>query len=56
MMPMYDPHPWSKQRREEAFGEAQLRSLTRQVMRDHVACFGLGRVVCALSGVLSPLR
>jgi hypothetical protein len=56
MVPMYDPHPWSKQRREEAIREAQLRSLTRQVRRDHGAPFGLDRVVCALSGVLSLLR
>jgi hypothetical protein len=56
MVPMYDPHPWSKQRREEVIREAQLRSLTRQVRRDHGAPFGLGRVVCALSGVLSLLR
>jgi hypothetical protein len=56
MMLMYYPHLWSKQRREEAFREAQLRSLTRQVRRDHGARSGLGRVVCALSGVLSLLR
>ena len=56
MMLMYEPHLWSKQRREEALREAQLRSLTRQVRRDNGARSGLARVVCALRGVLSLLR
>jgi hypothetical protein len=29
MMPLYDPHPWSKQRHEEAFREAQRRLLAK---------------------------
>jgi hypothetical protein len=56
MMPMYDPHPWSKQRREEVFREAQRRSLAKQAKEDRGTRFELGRVGSALSGILSLLR
>ena len=56
MMPMYDPYSWIKQCHEEVLREAQLRLLAKQVKGDSRARFGLGRVGCALSGLLSLLR
>ena len=57
MDPMYDPHYWSKQRREEQIGEAQRRSLAKQVKGDRrTPSFKLGGVGSALSGILSLLR
>jgi hypothetical protein len=57
MDPMYDPHYWSKQRREEAIREAQRRSLAKQGKGDRrMLLFKPGRVGSALSGVLGLFR
>ena len=53
---IYDLYSWSKQRREEALGEAQRRSLTERAKRNRGTRFEPGRVVSVLSGVLSLLR
>ena len=57
MDPMYDPHYWSNQRREEAIRETQRRSLAKQGRGDRrTLLFKPGRVGSALSGVLSLLK
>ena len=56
MDPMYDPHYWSKQRREEALREARRRSLAERAKRNGGTHFQLGRVGSALSGVLGLFR
>ena len=56
MDPRYDLHYWSKQRRDEAIGDAQKRSLAKQGKGDRRTPFKLGGVSSALSGVLSLLR
>jgi hypothetical protein len=56
MDPMYDPHYWSKQRREEQIGEAQRRSLAKQGKGERKTPFKLGGVGSALSGVLGLFR
>ena len=54
---MYDLYSWSKQRREEAMREAQRRSLAKRANGDRgMRIRDLGRVGCALGGVLSLLR
>ena len=55
MMPMYDPHPWSKQRREEVLREVQRRTVAKRAKRNGGTRFEFGRVSSALSGVLSCL-
>ena len=56
MDPIYDPHYWSKERREEAIREAQRRSLAKQGTGDRRTPFKQGGVGYALSSVLSLLR
>ena len=53
---MYDIYSWSKQRREEQIGEAQRRSLAKQVTGDHKTPFKLSGVGSILSGVLGLFR
>ncbi len=53
---MYDLHSWSKQRREEALGEAQRRTVAKRAKGGRRTCFEPARVGSALSGVLSLLR
>jgi hypothetical protein len=47
---MYDLHSWSKQRRQEAPGEAQRQSLVEQAKGSHRPRFRLRDVVSAVSG------
>ena len=56
MDPMHDLYSWSKQRREEALGEARRRSVAKQAKGSHGQRFEPARVGSALSGVLSLLR
>jgi hypothetical protein len=53
---LYDLHPWSKRRREEALREVQRRSVAKRTKRNGRTRFEFGRVSSALSGVLSLLR
>jgi hypothetical protein len=53
---LYDLHPWSKRRREEALREVQRRSVAKRAKRNGRTRFEFGRVSSALSGVLSLLR
>src|SRR5215213_9632808 len=49
-IPMYEFHSWSKQRCEEAFGEAQRRSVANRAKGDRGTRFELRCVGSALSG------
>jgi len=53
---MYDFHSWSKQRCEEAFGEAQRRSVANRAKGDRGTRFEVGRVGLALSGGMRGSR
>ena len=53
---MYNPHTWSKQRREETLREAQRRSLDKQAKGERGTRFELGGIGSVLSGVLSLLK
>jgi hypothetical protein len=53
---MYDPHTWSKQRREEALREAQRQSLAKRARGYRGTRFELGRFGSTLSGYLSLLK
>ena len=56
MDPRYDLHYWSKQRRDEAIGDAQKRSLAKQGNGERKTLFKPGGVGSALSGVLGLFR
>jgi hypothetical protein len=57
MDPLYDFYSWSEQRREEALGEAQRRSLARRAKQGAAErVFDRLRVRPALSVLLSLLK
>lgn len=55
MDPMYDLHSWSKQRRAEAFEEAQRRSVAKRAKGGRRMRFEPARVGSTLGGILSLL-